>query len=130
MTTKFDLVPNETSGTRRAVMIGINYVGHSPGELSGTLLLYVVRERLSHRHLLGCQNDVFNMKSYIQDVHGFEEENITLLLDKDGYTQPTKENILNAYKQMVESAQPGDSLFCHYSGHGTKLKDDDGDEAV
>lgn len=31
----FDLVPDETSGTRRALMIGINYVGHEQGELSG-----------------------------------------------------------------------------------------------
>ena len=106
MTTKFDLVPNESTGTRRAVMIGINYVGHNPGELSGTF--YERRNDSAHHRLSpGCQNDVFNMKSYIQDVHGFEEENITLLLDKDGYTQPTKENILNAYKQMVASAQPG-----------------------
>ena len=30
---KFDLVPDSFKGTRRAVMIGINYVGHNPGEL-------------------------------------------------------------------------------------------------
>jgi len=29
----FDLVPKTVTGTRRAVMIGINYVGHDPGEL-------------------------------------------------------------------------------------------------
>ena len=40
----FDLVPNESTGTRRALMIGINYVGHSQGVLSG------------------CHNDVGNMK--------------------------------------------------------------------
>jgi metacaspase-1 len=71
-----------------------------------------------------------NMKQYITNVHGFEEQNMTILLDKDGYTQPTKENILNAYKTMVESSQPGDAIFCHYSGHGTKVKDADGDEKV
>ena len=47
---KFDLVPDTATGTKRAVMIGINYVGDSPGELSG------------------CWNDVLNMKKYIMDV--------------------------------------------------------------
>ena len=41
--TDFDLVPATATGTRRAVMIGINYIGHSPGELRG------------------CHNDVLNM---------------------------------------------------------------------
>lgn len=31
----FDLVPPAATGTRRAVMIGINYVGHDQGVLSG-----------------------------------------------------------------------------------------------
>ena len=31
----FDLVPDNMNGTRRAVMIGINYVGDNPGELRG-----------------------------------------------------------------------------------------------
>ena len=41
--TDFDLVPESATGVRRAVMIGINYVGHDSGELSG------------------CHNDVLNM---------------------------------------------------------------------
>jgi hypothetical protein len=56
MDTDFDLVPKTATGTRRAVMVGINYVGHDPGELSG------------------CHNDVLNMKKYIMNVHGFEED--------------------------------------------------------
>jgi hypothetical protein len=43
--TDFDLVPDTATGVRRAVMIGINYVGHDSGELSG------------------CHNDVLNMVS-------------------------------------------------------------------
>jgi metacaspase-1 len=43
MNAKFDIVPPEATGKRRALMVGINYTGHDPGELSG------------------CQNDVFNM---------------------------------------------------------------------
>ena len=32
---KFDLVPDEATGTRRALLIGINYIGHDVGVLSG-----------------------------------------------------------------------------------------------
>ncbi|KAL7478671.1 hypothetical protein ACHAW6_004429, partial [Cyclotella cf. meneghiniana] len=109
---KFDLVPDTATGTRRAVMIGINYVGDNPGELRG------------------CWNDVLNMKKYIMDVHGFDEENITVLLDDGDHVEPTYANIVNAYKKVIEESSDGDAIFLHYSGHGTKLRDDDrGEEA-
>jgi hypothetical protein len=111
VTTNFDLVPPETTGTRRAVMVGINYVGAAQGELSG------------------CHNDVLNMKRYITAVHGFEESDITVLMDDGSHDMPTKDNILAAYQAAVEKTQPGDALFLHYSGHGTKVKDSTGDEA-
>ncbi|KAL7581059.1 hypothetical protein ACA910_005862 [Epithemia clementina (nom. ined.)] len=106
----FVLVPPENeAGTRRAVVIAINYVGQQ-GELSG------------------CHNDGYNMIEYIKNVHGFPEENITILMDDGKQTPPTKANILAAYRQIVEDSQEGDVVFCHYSGHGGKLRDDDGDE--
>ncbi|EED88098.1 predicted protein [Thalassiosira pseudonana CCMP1335] len=105
--TKFDLVPDSATGTRRAVMIGINYIGDNPGELSG------------------CHNDVLNMKKYIMDVHGFEEDNIVVLMDDGEHTEPTHDNIMNAYKKVIADAEDGDAIFLHYSGHGTKLRDDD-----
>lgn len=108
---KFDLVPETATGTRRAVMIGINYVGDSPGELSG------------------CWNDVLNMKKYIMDVHGFEEENIVILMDDGENIEPTAKNIIDAYKTVVSQAIDGDAIFLHYSGHGTKLRDDNNEEA-
>jgi len=108
---KFDLVPDNVTGTKRAVMIGINYVGDNPGELSG------------------CHNDVGNMKDYIKNVHGFEDSNITLLMDDGQNTSPTRANILAAYKKLVAESVAGDAVFCHYSGHGGKLRDDNGDEA-
>lgn len=110
METDFDLVPKTATGTRRAVMIGINYVGHSPGELRG------------------CHNDVLNMKKYIMAVHGFEEENIHVLMDDGEHESPTKDNIIAAYKKIVAESEEGDALFLHYSGHGTKLRDDDRNE--
>jgi len=107
---KFDIVPDNMHGTRRAVMIGINYVGDNPGELRG------------------CHHDVLNMKKYIMDVHGFQEENITVLMDDGEHIPPTRENILGAYRKIVAESESGDVVFCHYSGHGGKLRDDNGDE--
>jgi hypothetical protein len=92
------------------VLTGINYVGQQ-GELSG------------------CHNDVGNMKDYIMDIHGFKESDITILMDDGKNTNPTRDNIVAAYHKLVASAQPGDAVFIHYSGHGGKLRDDDGDEA-
>ena len=63
------------------------------------------------------------------DVHGFMEENMTILLDDGVHEDPTRVRILNAYKQLVKDSQPGDVAYCHYSGHGGKVRDDNGDEA-
>lgn len=93
METDFDLVPNTATGTRRAVMIGINYVGHSSGVLSG------------------CHNDVLNMKKYIMDVHGFDEDNIVVLMDDGNHLDPTHDNILAAYKKVVAESKSGDAVF-------------------
>lgn len=41
---------------------------------------------------------------------------------------PTRQNILQAMQWLVRDAQPNDSLFFHYSGHGGQTKDLDGDE--
>jgi len=94
----FDLVPSTATGTRRAVMIGINYIGDDPGELRG------------------CHNDVLNMKKYIMEVHGFEEDNIVVLMDDGEHDPPTRDNILAAYEKVVADSEAGDAIFLHYSG--------------
>jgi metacaspase-1 len=57
--------------------------------------------------LSGCHNDALNMLEYIKDVHGFDDSNITILLDDGKHESPTKENIINAYKKLVEQSEPG-----------------------
>jgi hypothetical protein len=69
------------------------------------------------------------MKKYIMAVHGFEEENITILMDTGEHTEPTHNNIVAAYKKVISEAEDGDAIFLHYSGHGTKIRDDGSDEA-
>jgi metacaspase-1 len=68
------------------------------------------------------------MKEYIKKCHGFQESNITVLMDDGTHTSPTKANILAAYKKLVSETKAGDVVFCHYSGHGGKVRDQDGDE--
>lgn len=43
--------------------------------------------------------------------------------------QPSRANMIQAMQWLVRGAQPNDSLFFHYSGHGGQTKDLDGDEA-
>lgn len=110
VTERFDLVPETATGDRRALLIGINYTGHEQGELTG------------------CHNDVANMVEYIKTCHSFTDDHIQLLMDDGKNEIPTRENILAAYKKIVEESQPGDAIFCHFSGHCVQVKDDNGDE--
>ena len=110
MDAKFTLLPDNFSGTRRAVMIGINYIGDNPGELRG------------------CHNDVHNMKEYIKDCHGFTDDDIVLLLDDGENTAPTSANIIAAFRKLASEAEPGDACFVHYSGHGCSIRDDEREE--
>jgi len=99
--TPFHLVGG--SGQRRAVLVGINYRGQS-GELSG------------------CHNDVFNMKKYIMDVHGFHERNILVLVDDTRHPIPTRQKIIAALEALVANSVAGDNVYFHYSGHGGLLE--------
>ncbi|KAL0443102.1 UNVERIFIED_CONTAM: Metacaspase-4 [Sesamum latifolium] len=95
---------------RRAVLIGCNYPG-------------------TKAELKGCINDVRRMHACLVERYGFSEEDITVLIDTDdSYTQPTGRNIRAALADLVSSAQPGDFLFVHYSGHGTRLPAETGED--
>jgi hypothetical protein len=97
----------------KALLIGINYTAIKGSELRG-----------SH-------NDVKLIKKFITQM-GFTDTPQTmkvLLDDGDKATgDPTKQNIIAALKWLVQGAAPGDSLFLHYSGHGSQVDDLDGDE--
>ena len=108
---KFSIKPPGTTRTR-ALLIGINYVGHNVGVLSG------------------CHNDVHMMKQFIVS-QGFDDspDNMKILMDDGANTMPTRQNIENAMRWLVSGARAGDSFFVHYSGHGSQVKDTSGDEA-
>lgn len=58
-----------------------------------------------------CHNDVLNMLEYIKKVHGFQDANITILMDDGQHTNPTHDNIVAAYDTLVKESQPGDAVF-------------------
>jgi metacaspase-1 len=68
------------------------------------------------------------MIEYLKDCHGFEEENMIILMDDGEHTDPTAANIQAAFRQIVADAEPGDAVFCHYSGHGCSIRDDEYEE--
>ncbi|CAB9501643.1 Metacaspase-1 [Seminavis robusta] len=105
----FEFVPSDCSGVRRAVVIGINYTGTS-------------------NELRGCHNDAINLKAFLMEEQGFDEDNITMLLDDGKETNPTKLNIMMALHHMVQSSKSGDFCFMSYSGHGDFIVDRSGDE--
>ncbi|RAK94130.1 hypothetical protein BO79DRAFT_134289 [Aspergillus costaricaensis CBS 115574] len=99
------------TGRRKALLIGINYIGQ-PNQLRG------------------CINDVTNMSTFLNQKYGYRREDMVILTDdqKNPMSIPNKANILRAMQWLVKDAQPNDSLFIHFSGHGGRTPDLDGDE--
>eukprot|EP01001_Neometanema_parovale_P007266 NODE_357_length_2608_cov_73.154125_g337_i0.p1 GENE.NODE_357_length_2608_cov_73.154125_g337_i0~~NODE_357_length_2608_cov_73.154125_g337_i0.p1 ORF type:complete len:582 (-),score=155.72 NODE_357_length_2608_cov_73.154125_g337_i0:206-1951(-) len=105
---RFEIAPDH-GGRRKALLVGINYVGQR-GELRG------------------CVNDVLTMRSFLQN-QGFTD--MRIMVDDSNVSQEnaTSDNILAGFDWLVSGAQAGDSLFFHYSGHGGQQRDTHGDEA-
>jgi hypothetical protein len=103
-------VRSTLTGNKKALFIGINYTG-------------------TQAELKGCINDVRNISQLVCQKYGFQ--NCLYLTDEqqDQDKKPTYNNIIEAMKWLVQGAQPNDSLFFHYSGHGGTCRDEnDSDE--
>lgn len=98
-------------GNKKSLFIGINYFG-------------------SQAELRGCINDVDNIKKFVVDNFHFPTDaaHMKILVDNDEQNMPTRANIMEACKWLVEGAKSGDSLFFHYSGHGGSQGDGSQDE--
>ena len=89
-------------------------------------LLVGINDYQSINDLRGCLNDVTNMRDVLKSLLGFTNADISVLTD----TRATKNNILARLNWMVNGARPGDYLVFHYSGHGSQIRDRDGDERL
>jgi len=73
---------------------------------------------------LTCSIDGRNMEQLVRSC-GIPPQNITAMYDE----QCTKENVSQAVAQMGSQCGPGDYFVYYYSGHGTNMQDQTGDEA-
>jgi len=100
------------TGRKKALLVGINYFN-------------------TRAQLKGCINDVQRMKQWLLE-QGFSNTPSTMLILTDDQSSPsfvpTKSNIMRGLQWLVEGASPGDSLFFHFSGHGSQQADPSGAE--
>ncbi|KAF2674834.1 peptidase C14 [Microthyrium microscopicum] len=95
---------------RKALLIGINYVG-------------------TKNELRGCHSDARNVLNFLQRW-GYDPSDCVLLSDEPNVqpgsrSWPSGQNILRAMDWLVRGSE-GQSLFFHYSGHGGQVQDSDG----
>eukprot|EP01100_Stratorugosa_tubuloviscum_P013426 TRINITY_DN66_c0_g1_i8.p1 TRINITY_DN66_c0_g1~~TRINITY_DN66_c0_g1_i8.p1 ORF type:complete len:382 (-),score=185.93 TRINITY_DN66_c0_g1_i8:104-1249(-) len=97
---------------KKALLIGINYIGHPQFNLNG------------------CINDTRNAFKLLTEHFHYKAENIRILTDDqtDSTKRPIAASIRASIQWLVDGVQPGDSLFFQFSGHGHQVKDDNGDE--
>lgn len=79
----------------------------------------------SRYDLNGCINDVELMALTLRESFGFSEGDITILKDE----QATREGILAALDRVLETASENEIVVIHYSGHGSRVRDREGDES-
>jgi hypothetical protein len=92
---------------KKAVLIGIN------------------RYRIPGADLRGCINDLKNIQAALTSHYGFARKDMTVLTD----LKATKAAMQAAIRGLIVGARKGDALYLHYSGHGSNVPDDNGDEA-
>jgi hypothetical protein len=82
-------------------------------------------DKLAPRYQLsGCVNDVQLMAGVLQHKFGFLADNITLLTDEEA----TRDGILAAMDALFDRVGENDIVVIHYSGHGSQMRDREGDE--
>ena len=94
-----------------ALLIGINYKG-------------------SQFELHGCVNDAKDLCNVLVEKKGYKKDNVVMLIEEDGFSQPTKSAIVAELVKIVSTTSRKDveEIFIAYSGHGTQIKDYSGDE--
>lgn len=76
--------------------------------------------------LSGCINDVLDMHFSLRSLFSFQNGDIRVLTD----SRATKDNIIHRLNWLVKGAKAGDFLVFHFSGHGSQIRDRNGDEEL
>lgn len=94
----------------RALLIGANYVG-------------------TDMPMQGCINDVHRIKQSITKCgFGDTPDSLRILTDDGTTVPPTRDNVIEGLKWLVDGATSQTSLFLLFSGHGRSIPDENGDE--
>ncbi|MGA7214527.1 MAG: caspase family protein [Terrimicrobiaceae bacterium] len=93
--------------------------------MNKALLIGINRYQIPGSDLRGCVNDVNNLKAALIKHFVFQERNIKILTD----LKATKKAMQDGITSLLKDAKSGDVLLLHYSGHGSNVPDDNGDEA-
>ena len=89
------------------------------------VLIGINRYRIPGADLRGCVNDIKNIQTALTRYYGFAAKDMTVLTD----FKATKAAMQTAIRALIVGAKKGDVLYLHYSGHGSNVPDDNGDEA-
>lgn len=84
-------------------------------------------------HLRGCVADVDATYALLTSRFGIPAEQIRLMTARmdqldDAANLPTRANIIAAWKEHFAQAGAGDTVFFHYSGHGSQARSSDPNE--
>jgi len=92
--------------------------------MASKALLVGINDYRKVRDLRGCINDVSDVHFTLTNLYGFNTGQIRVLTD----TRATKANIFHRLDWLLDGAKKGDTLFFHFSGHGSQIRDRNGDE--
>lgn len=92
--------------------------------MNKALLVGINKYKMSGNDLYGCVNDVTNMRDILLRYAGFLVENVRVVTDE----RATYDNIVDRLEWLIRDIQPEDNLVFHFSGHGSQIRDRNGDE--
>ena len=106
---RYTQVLAEDTPRKLALLVGINQYPNS--------------DRFNN--LAGCVTDVDLQEYLLIHRFGFNPKNIIRLTsDETPDKQPTRNNILTTFEEhLIKQAQPGDIVVFHFSGHGSRLSE-------
>lgn len=105
----------DTSTSHHAILIGVDAYPEQP--------------------LKGCVNDVWEIKTLLEGNQSLANIQILTAPSAEGSGRvneskdslPVRENVVNAFENTIKAAKPGDSVYFHFSGHGSTIQPSKGD---
>ncbi len=104
--------------TKKALLIGIDvYLPENAIAVNSSGRSWV--------NLDGCVNDALSIKAILTSKYGFDEHNIDFLANE----KASRDGIINAIKQLINTSERGDIVVIYYAGHGSQIKNTASTEA-